>query len=394
MDSARIKSIAVLGYHFNLHIIKSIFTSKKENQAELFKSYFREDRIAPLTLEEHEALEAFQNCVTCGLCPAHCTVMDTAAGKFKGPMHIAATASRSHPDFVHDLDSIVLCAVCGQCEPICPEGVPIAEMSATMRRIIWRVAAEHMPESYRAAEANLRCEKNVYGKPADFELPTRDDADTIYVAGPYESARDPESAIKACSLLEKMGRKVKGIKGGSVGGVAESLGLTPDRGWLEELARDPAGEIVTSDPELWLALSKEKSLEPKSVKSIIHVISEEAEKLGKLKVEGPAVFHLPYPFARGADAPDVLGFLREMGVELTEPDPSGEDSPPLGWEGGIELADPELAGSLASRRASDALRAGAVSIITLCPADRSALRDRESGIRVEYLVDMVYDLLG
>src|SRR4030042_1551043 len=137
----QLKSLSVLGWNFGLHLLRAVIPRAKEDQAEKFRSYFRPDRITSFTPEEHKAILEFETCTLCGICSSHCRVMAISTGKFLGPEPLAACASRSQPDFAADASSLYLCAVCGQCEPDCPELVPVARMAMHMRNLIRRAAA-------------------------------------------------------------------------------------------------------------------------------------------------------------------------------------------------------------------------------------------------------------
>ncbi len=385
MDIARWKSIAVLGYNFNLHLLRSLIPRRKKDQAELFLGYFRDDRIAALTAEEQESLEQLQGCVVCGLCPAYCRVMEQSPGRFKGPMHIAATASRSQPEFAHDLDSILLCAVCGQCEPICPERVPVSKAARHMRAMIWRVAGELLPEAYKNASLNLAQHGNIYGPPRA-EASHREDAEALLVLGPL-LRRHPGRANAARETLAGLGYDIATIEEGTIGGVARDIGLAPDTAWVDRLQSHPAGKVIVADPEAWLALADDERLAGKRPTFILEAIMERRPEGAALKdrVKGPVAVHEPCPLARHSYMGELArGMLERASLQVVEMDPAGIWSPPMGWEGGIDLAHPELAERLARSRLEDARDAGAASIVTLCADDalmlERAAREGDPGV--------------
>lgn len=375
MDTARIKAIAVLGYRFNLHLLRSVIGKKKPDQAELFRSYFREDRITSLTAAEHLELPAFEKCVACGLCPSHCRVMELAEGRFLGPMHLAITASRSQPDFLHDLDSLLLCAACGQCEPSCPEKVPVAAIAQAMRAMIFRVAEDKLPPAYHEAKDNLKRYGNIYGAAAELDLPKKSAGAGALVLGP-KLRRQPERAKIVFSVLTKIGFDLTAIEEGGVGGVAEALGLSPDTGWVDRLGSTAAKTVIVADPEVWRKLRADSRMNGKMVKWIGEAVAEKwpaGLDLSKV-VKGPVAVHDPGPLARGSN---LGGRMRELltraGIAVKEMTPGREESPPVGWEGGVDLVAPELARLLAVARLEDAKAAGAASLIALCAEDAEIL---------------------
>ncbi|MFO8056217.1 MAG: (Fe-S)-binding protein [bacterium] len=392
MDLARIKAIAVLGYNFNLHMLRSLVRRSKQDQAELFLSYFREDRLANLSEKAHRESLEFEDCVACGLCPASCRVMEASSGRFLGPMHIAAAASRSYPDLFHDADSIFLCAVCGQCEPACPEGVPVARMAASMRAMVWKVAPEVIPPAYQEARRNLESYGNIYGQPPGLESKSTG-TDTALVLGPFLKRR-PDTCGRIIEVLEKLGYEPALVNEGSIGGVAESIGLSPDTGWTAGLENFKT--VIVADPDVWLALNKHELLEKQEVMFITTAVQEKLAglDLGKV-VDGPAALHDPAALGRYSGvAAEFRGLLESLGVELAPLREELDQAPPLGWEGGLDLVSPETARNLVQFRLSEASRAGAATFITPCYQDAALSREHGGDqVPVRYLMDILHEAL-
>ncbi len=393
MDLARLKSIAVLGYNFNLHILRSLLRRDKEDQAELFLSYFQEDRINGLSEKEHGESLRFEGCVACGLCPASCRVMEISNGRFLGPQHIACAASRSYPDLYNDADSLLLCAVCGQCEPVCPEGVPIASIARAMRSMIWRVAPEVLPEACFIARDNLEAYGNIYGEPVPLEGAAAD-SDTALVLGPL-LRRHAEESGRVIETLYRLGYEPALAEEGSIGGVAESLGLTPDTSWINDLAGFK--NVIVADPDVWLALLKSDALERSRIMFITQAVEE---KLGELDlsgaVQGPVAVHDTAALGRYSTvSADVRRLLSSTGIETVPLGEELDNAPPIGWEGGLNLVDPQFAGHLVRARFEDALQAGAGTLVTPCFQDVTLAREHAGRheLAVKYLMDMVYEAL-
>jgi Fe-S oxidoreductase len=393
MDLARVKAIAVLGYNFNLHLLRSVFRRNKEDQKKLFLEYFKEDNITGLSEKEHRDALDFEGCVACGLCPASCRVMELSEGKFLGPMHIAASAGRSFPDLHNDADSIFLCAVCGQCGPACPEDVPIARIAASMRAMIWKVAPQAVPPVYQTARENLRAHGNIYG---GRQIPPnkKGDTNTALVLGPFLQ-RHPEAAKRALAVLDKLGYAPALVEEGTLAGVAESMGLEPDTEWIQNLL--PYRNIIVADPDLWLALKKRPELQSSRVLFITGAVEEKLDDtgLGGL-VEGPVAVHDTAALARYSTvAADLRDLLRNRGVEIMPLPEEMENAPPLGWEGGLDMAAPDMTAKLVRSRLEEAEKAGARLLITPCFQDVAVCREHggESPVRVEYLMDLFHKAL-
>ena len=387
IDAERIKALSVLGYNFWLHLFRSLLPREKKDQAELFLSYFRDDRIANFTPEEYREIDRFEACVVCGLCPGHCRVMEEAPGRFFGPMHLAACASRSQPEFIADRDSLLLCAACGQCEPVCPEAVPVARVATAMRDMIWRVAAELLPPAYHTAAENLAAHGNIFG-PAS--VPAGSATGAALVLGP-RLRRMPDSAANLVELLRRLGLPATPVAEGSIGGEARSLGLLPDTAWVDALAASSAATIFVADPEAWLCLAADPRLKQKTVQPALLAAIEKWPAGAKLP-PGPVAVHDGAAFGRRSPvAARVREFLAAAGATVVEMDRPGESAPPVGWEGGIELVDPELAGRLAARRLADARRAGARILLALSADDYALLSGQKvDGVEVVF----IFDLLG
>lgn len=375
MDTARIKALVVLGYNFNLHMLRKVVSRDCTDQAELFRGYFREDRLPALTEREHRELLEFEGCVACGLCPSHCRVMALAAGRFQGPLHLATAASRSQPEFRDDLDSLLLCSVCGQCEPICPEHVPVSRMTRAMRGIIWRVAPEALPQAYHEAAENLKRHGSILGAAPALDLPVKSSAAAALVLGPGLS-HSPARARQVFDLLARLGYDLTAVSEGSLGGVAASLGLTPDTRWVETLARSSQKTVIAADPETWRALKDDPRVAGKTVKSLLEAVAEKWPAGLSLAGagKGPVSVHDPAAFARGSGQWRLARELLARGkAEVKEMAEHGEWSPPVGSEGGVSLGDPALAKSLAQARLADAQAVGAQTLVALSGDDADVL---------------------
>lgn len=397
MDKARIKAVAVLGYYFNRRLLRSVLRRDRADQAQLFQDYFREDRIAPFTGREADEIYELEGCVACGLCPAHCRVMSLSEGRFLGPMHLASAASRSQPEFIHDLDSCLLCAVCGQCEPICPERVPVAKIARTMRAMLWRNAPEALPQSYHLARENLMTHGNIHGPVPELELPRPARPTCALVLGP-ELRRDRDRSRGAFDLLKKVGHEPLAARDGALGGAAWALGLEPDDSWVRELAGSEVNEIVVADPEAWVFLRGDPRLADKKVSFIIEALEEKWPSGLSLKsaVKGPAAVHDPAGARASRLGRLVRDFLAAGGLDMVELDEPGRASPPLGHEGGVNLVEPELSKKLTAARREDARQVGAEALICCSVEDAAVLSSIEDGggpVSV-HILDLVREAFG
>jgi hypothetical protein len=204
--------------------------------------------------------------------------------------------------------------------------------------------------------------------------------------------RKPEAALRAAEVLQKCGLSISLAPDGEIGGLAADLGLEPDTGWVDALAKAP-GEVIVADPEIHAALLADGRL-----KGRLRFITEAV--LAGLpagftlqgKAEGPVTAHDGRSSARGS----VLGrvtreLIARLGLPAREMEESGPDSPPAGWEGGLALIDPELASALAQARLDDGQRAGAKLVVAIGFDDAMIMDGLESeGTRSVYLIDLIH----
>jgi Fe-S oxidoreductase len=209
---------------------------------------------------------------------------------------------------------------------------------------------------------------------------------------------DAARAGRAAGALQKRGLDATGVNEGSVGGVAASLGLSPDTAWVDALGGSGARTVIVADPDEWVCLKDDARLEGRSVKFILEAVAEkmpEGLSLASL-VKGRAAVHDTQALGRKSSlwklAREVLG---RGGVELVEMEEHGEWSPPVGWEGGLELVMPGLAAMLARARLDDAARAGASSLIVFSAADAALLEKAgvDHEVSVHYFLDMLHQAL-
>jgi len=394
MDLKQLKALSVLGWNFGLHLLRAAVPRRQEDQAEKFRSYFRPDRITSFTPEEHLAILEFESCTLCGICSSHCRVMARSAGKFLGPEHLAASASRSQPEFASDAPSLYLCAVCGQCEPDCPEQVPVARMAMHMRSMIRRVAPAVMPQPIQAAAHNLAQHGNIYGQAPALALPRRPDAEFTLFLGCRERMA-PERVQQRLKLLDHLAIRVTGVDESCCGGVPETLGLDPPPAVSEKILAAGPKKVLTVCPHCTEALRRNPALKDKvEVSHLAEVLAERIPSGTKARdIPTPVAFHDPCHLARGCGLiQEPREVLRRLGVELKEMAESGDRAPCCGAGGGLALVDPALGKEVARSRLADAKAAGAKTLITACAGCRDQLTlARSDGDPTIFMLEDILD---
>lgn len=101
-----------------------------------FLANYRADGITPLGAGFSGQLPSFQQCIACGLCDAHCPIVQGGprAG-FPGPSYLPKTVSRNPIAAVHARGYLAVfdtCGTCRRCEEVCPHSVPIRALAASL----------------------------------------------------------------------------------------------------------------------------------------------------------------------------------------------------------------------------------------------------------------------
>lgn len=90
----------------------------------------------PLQPPERDALPAFMQCIHCGLCTMACPdIRDAPASAWDEAWTFVAGPSRSIDRAAAVADGMSPCVDCDACANVCPTGVPIPQMAATLRRL-------------------------------------------------------------------------------------------------------------------------------------------------------------------------------------------------------------------------------------------------------------------
>jgi ferredoxin len=90
----------------------------------------------PLDAAEREAVPSFMQCIHCGLCSLACPdIRDASMSAWDEAWTFVAGPSRSIDRAPVVAADISPCADCDACANVCPTGVPIPLMAATLRRL-------------------------------------------------------------------------------------------------------------------------------------------------------------------------------------------------------------------------------------------------------------------
>ncbi|MHC1591259.1 MAG: (Fe-S)-binding protein, partial [Candidatus Helarchaeales archaeon] len=94
-------------------------------------------------------------------CTMHCPLLDLTNGELS-PRKIAIEVSRTEPDWKTIRNIVYDCTLCGKCEEVCPESVPVPRIVKILRARILRQSPDFVPPEYHALRKNLKENKSAY----------------------------------------------------------------------------------------------------------------------------------------------------------------------------------------------------------------------------------------
>jgi succinate dehydrogenase/fumarate reductase-like Fe-S protein len=104
--------------------------------ARRFRTAVMPEGYVPLEPQERTALPSFMHCVHCGLCSLACPDIAAAGtSAWDEAWTFVAGPSRSIDRAALVAADLSSCADCAECARVCPTGVPIPLMAATLRRL-------------------------------------------------------------------------------------------------------------------------------------------------------------------------------------------------------------------------------------------------------------------
>ena len=133
--SHRIKAVLLLALAVVRTFFRRLFGGAKGG-IRAFRAHYAADGLAPLTLEQREAMNGFGGCIACGLCDrGERARIEQSDGAYRGVMELILAASRSMPDFgaaamgfAHVPDEVL-----AEKERICPTRVPMRQIAKFVR---------------------------------------------------------------------------------------------------------------------------------------------------------------------------------------------------------------------------------------------------------------------
>jgi len=359
-DKKQLHAIYFLGREFFIHIAKKYILRRKSPGYDDFLEFYADDRTVPLTDADREKMPAFAACVTCEMCDPVCPVMKADdSTRFSGPMDIACCISRDLT-LSGDWPDPFLSTLCGACDYVCPQSVPVSDIIIYLRRKNRLTNPAGLPDFYNRAAGNLKNGLGVFGKTAPASGESK--GGVLYWRGCREAAEGSEEDTK---LLEKLGIEYTTIEEGCCGGLPDEMGLDYDPSpVLERIKSSGAERIVTACPVCADSLRAKLDLEVQLIPELLF-----GEKPPENALSGKkAAFHDPCRMPRRPqtwEPPRAL--LQKMGAKPVEIEREREKSECCGAGGGLLETDPDLAGKTARNRIEQVMEAGADILVTSCP---------------------------
>lgn len=373
-DKKQLYAIYFLGREFFLHMVKKFIFRRKSPGYEDFLEFYGADRIVPLTDIDREKIPAFAACVVCEMCDIACPVAKADdSTQFAGPMDIACCISRDLTQSGDRFDPF-LSTLCGACDYVCPESVPVTDIIIYLRRKNRLTNPAILPDFYNRGIENLKNGLGLFGKNAPSLSAKK--APVLYWRGCREAAEDSEDNLK---LLEKLGIEYMTIEEACCGGLPDEMGLDYDPSPVVERIKSSGAEmIITACPVCANSLRKRLDLKVRLIPELLYGEKPPGNALSGRKV----AFHDPCRMPRRPQAWDTpRKLITEMGGELVKLPHEKEKSECCGAGGGLPETDPELAGRIARSRVEEVMEAGAQALLTSCPLCarhlKSAVKDSE-----------------
>lgn len=138
-----------LAYRFAVHVLWRLPRRSVGWRGDYrnFLNTTQNEGYVPLIHSERERFPEFMQCIHCGLCSLACPELRAApASAWDEAWTFVAGPSRSLERAPLVADALAPCAECSECDAVCPTGVPITLLAATIRRMASSSASQATTE--------------------------------------------------------------------------------------------------------------------------------------------------------------------------------------------------------------------------------------------------------
>lgn len=394
----KIKAIANLGKHFWIHVFRRLVSKPKPGEEKRkFLEYYSGDKITSLTAGDREALFEYQKCINCGTCARVCPVYAPAAhGHYRAPDSIAASLSRSFPEFGAARDAVYNCTQCGACALECPRGIDVPGLIMLVRRKSAQADAELIRNTFRDRLQTLEKHGTAHGAPAaDFSAYKKQGAEFVFFTGCAGRTFAADETRKTLDLLTALAVNFTVVDDACCGGFHRSAGLLePDsavaRAAAQRILDTGAAQVVTACPHGLYSMRTHPAYRDIRARHVLELLNSLDFKLAA--DARTVAYHDPCFLGRRlgvCDAPREL--IARAGAPLAELPGNRERTVCCGSQDGEFTLDPAVARAMAAERAAHAAATGVDILLTACPACRKAFAQAAPNLFVQTVSEYIAD---
>lgn len=138
MSFGRVLAWLNLAWSFARHVVVYMppRLTGRDAGGKRFRDAVQPEGYVPLDAAERAAMPSFMSCIHCGLCSLACPdVRSAPSSAWDEAWTFVAGPSRSIDRATFVAADMTPCADCDACANVCPTGVPIPLMAATLRRL-------------------------------------------------------------------------------------------------------------------------------------------------------------------------------------------------------------------------------------------------------------------
>ena len=285
--------------------------------------------------------------------------------------------------------SVFRCSLCGDCEEVCPAGLPLKDLWLALREELSRTG--DAPEKIRMIRTNLEDSHNVFAEDNDergdwvddMRKPPRggcvkDSAEVVYFTGCVGAYFPLAQKIPMAfvEILDAGGVDFTIMAGDEwccgfpLQGSGQSEGLPAIIAHNVAAAKARgARKVVFTCPscyQIWREAYPPEFELVHASEMVAQLVLEDRLPLGELPMT--VTYHDPCDLGRGGrvfDEPRAI-MARIPGLTLVEMEHNREHCLCCGGGGNLEMIDPDLSAAMAKRKVEEAVATGAEAIITNC----------------------------
>jgi len=285
--------------------------------------------------------------------------------------------------------SVFRCSLCGDCEEVCPAGLPLKNMWLSLREELSRTG--DAPDKIRMIRANLDGSHNVFDEDNDergdwvddMRKPpkggcVKDSAEVVYFTGCVGAYFPLAQKIPMAfvEILDAGGIDFTIMAGDEwccgfpLQGSGQSEGLPAIIAHNVAAAKARgARKVVFTCPscyQIWREAYPPEFELVHASEMVAQLVLEDRLPLGELPMT--VTYHDPCDLGRGGrvfDEPRAI-MARIPGLTLVEMEHNREHCLCCGGGGNLEMIDPDLSAAMAKRKVEEAVATGAEAIITNC----------------------------